>query len=190
MTDMSKFEYLSVLTSIIIGLALTNLLSGAARLIQLRHRVRPHATTLCWMAMLFLVNIQVWWVAFERRESSEWTFFSFLLYLLIPITLFLLSYLVLPDLGDEDAVDLRANFDGNRGWFFGLWAAVPAISLLEESLRDGRVPMDIDAAFRVAFLLLSLASGRIRSARFHLWNAFVALTLVCVYIAVLFTQLR
>lgn len=39
---MSKFEYLSVLTSIIIGLALANLLSGTARLIQLRARMRPH----------------------------------------------------------------------------------------------------------------------------------------------------
>jgi len=70
---MTPFEYLSVLVSIIIGLALTRLLSGAARLIQLRRRVRPHAITLGWMAFLFLANIQIWWVAFERREESQWS---------------------------------------------------------------------------------------------------------------------
>ena len=56
---MSKFEYLSVLTSIIVGLAIANLLSGSARLIQLRRRIRPHATTFCWMATLFLANMQI-----------------------------------------------------------------------------------------------------------------------------------
>lgn len=187
---MSQFEYLSVLTSIIIGLAMTNLLSGAARLIQRRHRIRPHFTTLCWMAILFLINIQVWWVAFERRNGSEWGFFSFLLYLLIPIIVFLLSYLVLPDLGDEDAVDLQANFNSNRGWFFGLAACLPAVSLLDEAFRDGRVPLDLDAGFRVLFLAISLSAARIGSARFHFWNAIAVLVLLCAYIAVLFARLR
>ena len=54
---MTQFEYLSVLVSIIVGLALTQLLSGAARLIQLRRRVRMHAPTLLWMATLFLIDI-------------------------------------------------------------------------------------------------------------------------------------
>jgi len=67
----TPFEYLSVLVSIIVGLALTQLLSGAARLIQLRRRVPMHATTLLWMAMLFLIDIQVWWVAFERARRSN-----------------------------------------------------------------------------------------------------------------------
>jgi hypothetical protein len=40
---MTQFEYLSVLVSIIVGLALTQLLSGVARLIHLRSRIRPHA---------------------------------------------------------------------------------------------------------------------------------------------------
>ena len=132
---MTPFEYLSVLVSIIVGLALTQLLSGVARLIQLRRRVPMHATTLIWMALLFLMDVQVWWVAFERRFTPQWTYFTFLLYLLIPITVFLLSYLVLPEMGDEDTPDLRANFENNRGWFFGLLAAIPVISLVEQALR-------------------------------------------------------
>ena len=67
---MTPFEYLSVLVSIIVGLALTQLLSGAARLIQLRRRVVMHPATLWWMASLFLINVQVWWVAFERRFND------------------------------------------------------------------------------------------------------------------------
>jgi uncharacterized membrane protein YhaH (DUF805 family) len=179
-----------VLVSIIVGLALTQLLSGAARLIQLRRRVPMHATTLLWMALLFLMDVQVWWVAFERRFTPQWTYFTFLLYLLIPITVFLLSYLVLPDMGDEDAPDLRANFENNRGWFFGLLAAIPVISLVEQSVRDGSVPWDIDAAFRVFFTLLAVVAARVRSERYQLWNAVAALALFIGYVVLLFLRLR
>lgn len=187
---MTKFEYLSVLTSIIIGLALANLLSGAARLIQLRGRIRPHATTLCWMAMLFLANIQIWWVAFERREATEFSFFAFLLYLMMPIPMFLISYLILPDLGDEDAADLSANFADNRVWFFGLLALVPAVSLIEEWIHEGTVPLDTDAAFRMVFVALCVIAACIRNARFHLWNAVFVLAGFLAYISTLFLQLR
>jgi len=187
---MTPFEYLSVLVSIIVGLALTQLLSGAARLIQLRRRVPMHATTLMWMAMLLLIDIQVWWVAFERRSAQQWTFFNFLLYLLIPIGVFLLSYLVLPDLGDEDAPDLRANFEDNRTWFFGLLAALPAISLFEQWVREGTLHWDGDVAFRVSFSALSLVAARVRSPRYHLWNAAIALTLFTGYVLLLFVRLR
>jgi hypothetical protein len=186
----SQFEYLSVLVSIIIGLALTQLLSGAARLIQLRRRTAMHGPTLCWMLVLFLIDIQVWWVAFERRDTVEWHYFSFLLYLLIPVLLFLLSYLVLPDLGDEDQADLAANFDDNRGWFFSLLGAIALVSLLEQFVREGSVPVDADSGFRVVFAAAALVAARIRSARFHLWNAIAVLALFLGYVAMLFLRLR
>jgi hypothetical protein len=186
---MSQFEYLSVLVSIIVGLALTQLLSGVARLIQLRRRVRPHATTLCWVVLLFLVDTQIWWAAFERRDSPEWNFFSFLLYLLMPILAFMLSYLVLPELGEEDEIDLAANFEDNRPWFFALLALLPCVSLVEEGVRGG-LRVDSDAAFRVVFAAMALVASRVRSARFHLWNAFVALFLICAYVAMLFLRLH
>lgn len=186
---MTPFEYLSVLVSIILGLALTQLLSGAARLIQIRRRVRPHATTLCWMLILFLVDTQIWWAAFERRDIVEWNFFLFLLYLVMPIVAFLLSYLVLPELGDEDEIDLATNFDGNRPWFFGLLALVPAASLVEQWATAPRMAFDIDVAFRLLFLAMSLGAAFVRNARAHLWIAVVTLGLVCIYLAVLFLHL-
>ena len=180
---MTQFEYLSVLVSIILGLAITQLLSGAARLIQLRHRVRMHVATLCWMAMLFLLDIQIWWAAFGRRDTLEWNFFGFTLYLMMPIIAFLLSYLVLPELGDEDEVDLAAHFERNRPWFFALLASLIMVSLGEEWLRFGTVWFDENLAFHLIFLALALAGARIRSARFHLGNAIAVLALTCGYIA-------
>jgi hypothetical protein len=187
---MSEFEYLSVLVSIIIGLAITQLLSGAARLIQIRRRVRLHATTLCWMVLLFLIDTQIWWAAFERRDADGWNFFLFLFYLLMPILAFLLSYLVLPELGDEDDIDLAANFAANRPWFFGLFVLLLMTSLVEETVRAGDLPLDGDAGFRLLFLAMSLACACVRNARFQLWSAVVALALMCGYVATLFPYLH
>jgi hypothetical protein len=186
---MTPFEYLSVLISIIVGLAITQLLSGTARLIQIRARVRPHATTLLWMATLFLLDTQIWWAAFERRDISEWNFFLFLFYLLQPTLAFLLSYLVLPELGDEDEIDLPANFAGNRPWFFALLALLPLVSLMDEYIDVGTIPRDADAAFRVLFLVLSVMAGRVRSARVQLWIAATTLALLCGYVGLLFLHL-
>jgi hypothetical protein len=187
---MGQFEYLSVLVSIIIGLALAQLLSGAARLIQLRHRIRMHGTTLCWMLSLFLMGVQVWWVAFERRDVEDWEYFSFLLYLMIPVLLYLLGVLVLPDMGDEDAADLQANFDGNRSWFFALLGGIVLVSLGEQALRDGGLPLDGDVAFRVVFLVATLVAARVANARFHFWNALAVLAGFLGYIALLFVRLE
>ncbi len=186
---MSPFEYLSVLVSIIIGLAITQLLSAAARLIQVRQRVRPHATTLLWMATLFLIDTQIWWAAFERRDYTGWNFFLFLLYLLMPILAFLLSFLVVPELGDEDEIDLAANFAGNRPWFFGLLALLPCASLAEQATRDPTMRLDADVAFRLVFLLLAIVASRIASARVQAGLAVATLALLCGYVADLFLHL-
>ena len=187
---MSAFEYLSVLVSIIVGLALAHLLSSSARLMQMRHKMRLHATSLCWMAFLFLANIQIWWVGFDRRHDTEWNFFPFLLYLAIPTTAFLLSYLIVPDLDDAEGADMQRNFEDNRSWFFALLAALPAISLLEETVRDGRFPFDADVAFRIGLFVATLVASVIRNARFHLAYALASLALLCGYVVVLFLQLE
>jgi hypothetical protein len=187
---MSQFEYLSVLVSIIVGLALAQLLTGIARQIQLRRRVPADATTLCWTALLFLINTQMWWAAFERRESADWNFFSFLLYLLMPIIGFLLSYLLVPPLEEGETVDPAANFASNRPWFFGLLALLPCVSMLEEFLRMGALSHGSDTAFRSVFAAMALVASRVRSARFQFWNALVAFAVISSYVAMLFLRLR
>jgi len=187
---MSKFEYLSVLISIIVGLGVSHLLSSAARMIQLRRTVRPHAPTFLWMIFLLLVQIQVWWVSFERSTRTEWQFFLFLLYLLIPVGAFLLSYLIVPDLQLGAQVDLRASFQENRRWLFGVLIGVVIVSLLDEALEDARIPRDLDALFRLGFLAVASLGFMLRSERAHLVMSAVILGGFVTYIVVLFMQLN
>jgi len=187
---LTPFEYLSVLVSIIIGLGLSHLLTGAARLIQMRRRVRPYLPTYLWIAVLFVVQVQIWWAAYDARSESTWSFAGFFAFLLLPILAALVSYILIPDLeGEHTELDLRASFMENRGWFFGLLTLTVLVSLGRDLVEDGRAALDRDAAFRSVFLVQALTGARARSDAVQLAGALLVLTLFCLYIAVLFVRL-
>lgn len=185
---MTPFEYLSVLISVIVGLGLSHLLTSAARLIQRRRHVKPYLPTLLWMATLFVVQIQIWWVAYQSSAEAEWNFFSFLGFLVIPVIGYLLCYLIVPDL-EGGVVDLRAAYHDNRAWFFGL-AIVAFLVSFGRDLAGGGIPLNPNTAFRVGFIILALVAIRVRREWFHLLNAAVGLTLFCAYVFVEFLRLR
>lgn len=190
---MTQFEYLSVLVSILVGLGLSHLLASTAQLIRLRRRVRIYAPTLALMGTLFLAQVQIWWAAFERREQASWQFFSFVLYLLIPVVAALLSYLVIPDLDNVDEIDLRESHRQNRPWLYGLFAMLPGVSLAEEfglAYMAGESPrFDLDAWFRLGFLALSVVAAFTRRESAQAAFAFGVLGLIVMYVSVLFVQL-
>jgi hypothetical protein len=187
----TPFEYLSVLVSIIVGLGLSNLLTGTARLIQLRRRVRGYLPTYLWIAILLLVQIQIWWSAYGDRNNTDWNFFAFFSFLLLPIFAVLASYILVPDLeGETHELDLRVSFMENRVWFHGLLATIALLSLGRDLLEDGYAALDPDAAFRVLFLVQAAMAARARSDRYQLVNALVVLTMFCAYVATLFVHLR
>src|SRR5262245_56126664 len=122
---MDQFGYLTVLISIILGLGITQLLSGVGRLLQARSRVRLDWPTLAWVGLLLVIHVQTWWAMFGMRTFQNWTFFAFLIVLLQPIVLYLMAALVLPDTIPESALDLRDHYFAHSRWFFIL-----AVSLL------------------------------------------------------------
>lgn len=185
---MSPFEYLSVLISVIVGLSVSHLLTSAARLIQRRRQMRLYTPTVLWMATLFIVQIQIWWVAYDRRAEAVWTFFSFLGFLVIPVIGYLLCYVLVPDLEGE-AVDLQTSYHQNRAWFFGLVVAAFLVSFVQD-LASGGIPLDVNTVFRVVLIVFALIAIVVRREWFHLLNAVLALVLFCAYVFVEFLRLR
>ena len=187
---MSEFEYLSVLISIVLGLGVSHVLATAAQLIRYRSAVKFYIPSLLFLALLFLLHIQIWWAVFELRFLEEWTFIRFALVLLMPTITFVIAMLLAPDFDREQVVDMRARYYEHRRWFFGLLALLPLASLLQEAVIRGFVQVDADPFFRLSFTGLSLIGFFSVRERVHYAIAIASLAGFTVYIGMLFLDLQ
>ncbi len=186
---MSEFEYLSVLISIVVGLGISHLLAGMARVIRRRAEVRFYLPSVLWMGALFLAFIQIWWAIFGWRALDAWTFPGFALVLAIPVLVYLLSYLLVPEGEADDGIDLRARYFENRRWFFGILALVPLTSLAQEAVLTGAIARDANPVFLLGFLALAVVGLLARSDVVHRLLAMVAVGALGAYIVALFFRL-
>jgi hypothetical protein len=93
---MTAFEYVLVLISIILGLGITTILTGVAELVKQTRLPGLYAPYIMWIALVFLIYIQEWWVAYELKSVQAWTLHKFLVILIYPITLYILAHLLFP----------------------------------------------------------------------------------------------
>ena len=133
---MDPFSYLVVLTSIVLGLAVTRVIGGLGNIIQARRRRQPYWVHSLWMVNLLLTITIVWWVAYRWRMSQHWTFFLFLWLLLTPTLLYLISALIFPDNDETRAVTEweKYYYENNRDIFI-LYALVFPIDLIDTLLK-------------------------------------------------------
>ena len=187
---MDSFSYLSVLISIVLGLGAANLLTGLARIVQMRARVTMYWPTIVWALTLLVIHIQTWWTMFGLRFVQTWDFVSFSITLLQPILLFFLSALIMPDFDRDEALDLKRNYFTHARWFFAIFVALLFASLARTYALSGRLPQQADLAFHVFFLATAIAMTVFRSEILHKANAVLAAVTMLAYIALLFMRLR
>ena len=60
---MTQFEYITVFVSIILALAVAEVLAGLGRLIRERDHVRVYWVHVAWMLLVVLTVVQSWWFA-------------------------------------------------------------------------------------------------------------------------------
>jgi hypothetical protein len=123
---MAVFEYVVVIVSIVLALGMTQLLSGFANVLRNRDRVVFYWPQLAWSVWLFMFHLQIWWSYWNYRTIDSLGYFAFLLHLLWPVTLYLLSTLAWPDFG-QGKIDLVAYFNRQRRAFFGLLIAANVV---------------------------------------------------------------
>ena len=118
---MDTFEYLAVLVSVIIGLGISNILSGINTAITNRHRQTYYWVHSFWVINVFLQTVFFWWYSYRWSSVGEWNFFLFLFVLMYSIIIYLLCASLFPHTADVD-IDFKERFYQNRKWFFFLFA--------------------------------------------------------------------
>jgi hypothetical protein len=115
---LSEFEFLSILISIVFGLALTHVLSGAVRSVYAGTASETHLVYAAFFIQVLILN---WWVGFKWNTHAEWSFETFLILILWAMTHYVMAVTVYPPGSSDDDHD-------RRSWWF-LWAFVAAVSM-------------------------------------------------------------
>jgi hypothetical protein len=187
---MDEFSHLSVLLSVILGLAVTQILKGFRGLLLSRARIAVYWPVVAWAALLLLMCVQSWWAMFGLRYLHDWTFSQFAIVLLQTILTYMLTALIFPDLFGEDVIDLKENFYAHRGWFFALGFATIAASVLKDVLLTGSLPHPLNLGFHIIFGAALLIGALTRSELYHKTLAVFAIVTFVIYVVVLFARLR
>jgi hypothetical protein len=186
---MDAFAYLSVLLSIIIGLAITQVLQGYRAMLLARRRVKPFAPTLIWSVLILVLATQSWWSSFGLTDVRVWTFGVFGLILLQTVLLYMLAAIVLPDAA-EGAIDLAHHYREHVTAFFTIMLAMLAVSVAKDLSLPHHSADPLDLAGHGVFAAISLVALRYRGERVQLGVAVVATIFIAAYIAVLFSHLN
>ena len=95
---MSPFEFVTVLISIILGLGITQIMSGVADFIHQWEKAKLYWPHMLWVILVFVLHVQQWWLTYELRVISSWRLPFFLFEVLYPINLFILARILFPKL--------------------------------------------------------------------------------------------
>ncbi|HEX5353943.1 MAG TPA: hypothetical protein VFW60_07670 [Rhodanobacteraceae bacterium] len=189
---MDAFSYLSVLISIILGLAVTQVLQGFRALMLARSRVRTYWPALVWAVLVLVLCVQVWWAMFSlsQRSAAHWTFPDFGLVLLQTVPLYLLAGLALPDVDRERELDLREHYYAHHRWFFSLLVLLILVSIIKTRVLTDAWPRSEDTGFQLAFVVGASIGAWTRREWYHKLLAPLAAIGLGAYIVTLFTYLQ
>jgi len=111
---MSIFEYVMVLLSVVLGLALTQLLINLADLLRAGERVRWSLTYATWMLLTLALVLDMWTSLWLLHEQPRWNIGVLVFVLFQCSSIFLLAHLMTPHGTGEGGTDLWEFHLANR----------------------------------------------------------------------------
>ena len=186
---MDAFSYLSVLLSVILGLAIQQVLLGYRALALARGSIRWYAPPLVWSVLIILIVVQHWWASFGLADRSQWSFAQFATTLVQTALFYLMAALVLPDVRQDGPTDLREHYYREAPLFFGLGVASILWNLVREYMLYGGLPEPLNLAFLFLFLACSLIAILVRKPRVHEAVTAIMSLALAAYVVLLFGRL-
>ena len=136
-----QFQHVMVLISIIIGLAITHLLSGVVDAVDRSNDeddpdiFSPFVAL--WAATAFLWMINFWWFQFRLLSVVEsWTLWRYLFIILYSVVLYVLAVILVPRNWDS-IKSYPEYFMRNRRWFFTALLLASLADVVDSWMKGG-----------------------------------------------------
>lgn len=163
---MTAFEYITVLISIILGMGITQIVTGIAEMVAQWNRIKLYWPHILWIAFVFFLHIQDWWETFQLQQFTVWKLSTFLFVILYPINLFILARLLFP-FGQVELVDFKAYYFANYRKFF-LWLIILSVLAIINNITINNLPWsDQLAPFAIMITLGGIAWRDIQQEWLH-----------------------
>lgn len=185
---MDLSQHWETLVSIIVGIALADVLMHVQELIHARERVRWDALPLLWTTIGVLWLFNYWWAVGVGLDGSQNVHVAggFVLLAVPPILLFVMSTSALPRrMSHEGTIDMPAAWAQNRTVFLPALGLNQIAAWVAVTIARGAVVFDLAAVLRTTTLALVIAMLFVKSRRLE-W--FAAIVIVSLGIARLSTQ--
>lgn len=121
------FSYLSAFVTIVLALALTNMLQSASALVQARKRVRWDARPIVFAAVVFVALVSEFFSLWLNLSVTKITMPRLLWLMAIPSVFAILAYSALPNDVPDEGLDLSAFFEEERRLWPVLFALITAL---------------------------------------------------------------
>jgi len=154
---MSPFEYVVVLISIILGMGITQIVSGLASIIHRWEKVKIYWPHLILIVLVFVLHIQEWWVAYDMRHYDYWRLPTFLFIILYPVNLYILARILFPVTWRGREIDLKEFYFKNYRRIFLFTITMDVLGIIDNVVNGGYQLHEQAVQFIVLSILLFVA---------------------------------
>jgi ketosteroid isomerase-like protein len=177
---MELFSHLLIVVSIVLGLGVTELLGGVARI--LRGELKPAPLHSLWIVIVIQVQLQLAWAIWGLRTREEWRYPEFVLVLLGPVAIYMAATVLFPSGQTSEPLD-RHLVRRRRPFFLLNGGYVLLTGLYSWFLyQEGWLPGMTIMRLTIAVVFVTLAVTERRSVQWalglfilagHLWFTYV-----------------
>jgi hypothetical protein len=153
---LTVFEFLLALYAIVAGLGVSLLVRSVGQMIEARDRVRLYWVHMCWIALTFVGHVVSWFTIWRFHDHAPWTVLQALLLLSVPILLYLISHLAVPELEDGRVHDMRQYYYRHARWTQGLLLGAVVAGTLSHVVIEGHVDLAGARGIRASIALILL----------------------------------
>ena len=172
---MNEFEFLAVFISIVVGLGVTHILYGLARIIHTRGQQPVSTLHLVWTINVLLILLLNWWVLFLWADHEAWSFDLYLLLIAWGIALYMLAVVMYPpDIRTGDSYD--EIFAKNRRWLFGTFISFVMLDISQTAVRGQLFHPKIYLPFVLHYVVLAAIGMFVSNRRYQAFFGWYMLT--------------
>lgn len=154
MSNSELFAYLAAFVSIILAIALTDMIQSMHRLLKARHKVRWDPLILFLALTVFMILLWQFFGLWGDARYGSLTFHGLIALIAVPTIYTFTAFAVLPDEVPPDGIDLREFYFDNRRYLVVLLA----LGTLGDLIRNVRYGLINDMLGRTDYLVISAIS--------------------------------